>query len=253
MRILLTSATLLAAVALTTRADDAKPAKPDARATAVIEKAIAAAGGAEALTKYPVSTAKVKGVLSVSGIEADFTGDVVTQSPDKFRLELDADIAGMKIKILQVVSGDKARMTTNGMAMPLDDAAKADLRASAAMGEIATLVPLAKGKYAVKSEGEEGEFAVLSVTGKDIKEIKLYFDKKTGLLTKTSRKAIVEPGSTAETLEETTLSDYKDIQGVKTPLKSVVTHDGKPFLTMTALETKYSDKPADAKAFALDE
>ena len=253
MRILLTSAALLAVAALTTRADDAKPAKPDARAMAVIEKAITATGGAEALTKYPVSTAKVKGVLSQQGIEADFTGEVTYQAPDKFRLELDADIAGMKLKILQVASGDKARMTIDGQSKPLDDNEKAEIRASAAVADIATLAPLAKGKYAVKSEGEEGEFAVLSVTGKDIKEIKLYFDKATGLLTKTSRKAIVEPGSTAEVLEETVLSEYKDIQGVKTPTKSVVTHDGKKFITMTALETKYSDKPADAKAFAVDE
>ena len=253
MRTLLTSVALLAAVAFTTRADDAKPAKPDARAMAVIEKAITATGGAEALTKYPVSTAKVKGVLSQQGLEMDFTGEVVIQAPDKFRLELDADVAGMKIKIVQVVSGDKMKMTNDGQPAPLDDMTKAELRASAAVSDLASLVPLTKGKYAVKSEGEEGEFAVLIVTGKDIKELKLYFDKATGLLTKTARKAIVEMGSTAEVLVEVNLSEYKDIQGVKTPTKSVVTHDGKKFITMTALETKYSDKPADAKAFAVDE
>ena len=48
------------------------------------------------------------------------------------------------------------------------------------------------------------------------------------------------------------MSDWKTIDGVKMPAKSVVNHDGKKFMTMEMTEMKLMDK-ADAKKFAIDD
>ena len=90
----------------TARADDAKPGI-DAEAKAIVEKAIEAQGGKEALAKYKASSSKVKGEMALFGLDIPFTGEIVSMEPDKIYSEIQAAVQGQQMAIVQVVNGDK--------------------------------------------------------------------------------------------------------------------------------------------------
>jgi hypothetical protein len=52
--------------------------------------------------------------------------------------------------------------------------------------------------------------------------------------------------------EESFYQDYKKVQGVMTPHKGVVKHDGKDFMKFTLSDVKHLEK-VDDKEFAIDD
>lgn len=264
---------VLAAAPLVLRADDPKPApkaepskseqsksepmKLDPAAKAVIEKAIAAHGGKEALDKFPVSTAKIKGEMKVFEADSPFTGELTALRPDKVRLELNAEVLGMKTAIVHIVNGDKVKQTRNGAVIAPGDAVKAEMRQVMFMQETASLTPLLSGKYGLKAEKDEkvgdADAAVVLVTAKGMKDVRYFFDKKTGFLVKSSRKGLlansIEP---KEAVEDIVMSEFKKFGGVQLATKSVVTQDGKKFMSLEILEAKFIEK-ADPKLFSVDD
>jgi hypothetical protein len=234
------------------------PAVADDAANDVVKKSIAAHGGADVLNKLKAGTSKIKGDMTVFGMDLEFTGDLAYELPDKYRMTILTEVAGQKLTIVQVVNGSKVKNTLNGMPSKLGDAEKAELAQAAAMQEIAQLTPLiGSTKYTIKAEKDEdvagAPASVVLVTAKDFKATKLFFDKKTNLLVKTSRKGLAPGmGEPQEVSEETVLSDYKKVDGVMTPMKMAVTHDGKKFMNVTVTEAKLTEK-ADPKSFATDD
>src|SRR5262245_16129084 len=49
----------------------------------IVRKAIAASGGADKLAKFKGSRTSAKGVISMMGMDLEFTADAVAQYPDK--------------------------------------------------------------------------------------------------------------------------------------------------------------------------
>jgi hypothetical protein len=237
------------AVAPAVRADEA--------ADKVINDAIKAHGGKEALDKFKAGSSKMKGDMTVLGMDLEFTGDLAYELPNKYKMTILTEVAGQKLTIVQVVNGTRVKNTLNGMALKIGDAEKAELAQAAAMQEIAQLTPLlGSKKYTTKADKEEevnGKKAdVVMVTAKDFKATKLYFDKESHLLVKTSRKGLAPGmGDPQEVVEETILSDYKAVEGVQTPMKMAVTHDGKKFMNVTVSDVKLSEK--SDTSFATDD
>ena len=115
---------------------------------------------------------------------------------------------------------------------------------------VQTLVPLLRDKaYRLHALGEMkvgGRPAVgVRVESRGHKDVNLYFDKKTGLLAKVERRALDDAGK--EVTEESFCSGYKDVGGVKLPMKVVVQHDGKKFLEMEFSEYRFLDKLDDSE------
>lgn len=240
----------VAAVALApTKADDAAD---------VVKKAIAAHGGADVLNRYKAGTSKIKGDMTVLGMDLEFTGDLAYELPDKYKMTIVTDVAGQKLTIVQVVNGSKIKNMLNGMNLKIGDAERVELAQAAIMQEVSQLTPLVGSmKYTIKSEKDEdvngAPAAVVMVTAKEFKATKLYFDKKSNLLVKTSRKGLAPGmGDPQEVVEDTLLTDYKKIDGMMMSMKMAVTHDGKKFMNMTVTEAKLLEK-ADPKTFATDE
>ena len=156
----------------------------DAGPKAVVEKAVAAHGGAAALTKYPASTAKFKGQMTVLGTDVDFTGDAANQTPDKFRVAIEADVGGVKQKFVMVVNGDKVRSVQNDAAGPVTPEIKAEAQQLLLVQQISTLAPLLTDKFTLAAAKDEkvgdADAAVVVVTGGGLKEVKLYFDQEVG-------------------------------------------------------------------------
>ena len=244
-----TFATLAALVAFGT-------ASADDDAIKTITAGIKAHGGEAALKKNKAGEYQMKGSLNHLGAEIEYTGSLTYQLHDQFKMTLETSLMGQKLSIAQVGNGDKFKTTLNGEAQKLDDKTKDEIRQGAASQEISMLYPLLdKEKYTIKA-GKDAKIAdvdcgAVVVEGKKTKTMTLYFDKKTGKLHATNRKALA-PGSGEEVEEETVMADYKEIDGVQVPMTLTVKHDGKTFMTTKFTEAKLSAK-LDPKVFAIDE
>ena len=240
----------------------ARTAAADEKAEAVVKKAIDAHGGADALNKYKAGKFKLKGEISVMNMEFEFTGTVSYMTPDRYKLEVNAEIMGMKLVINQVVKGDsiKSSGTIGGMQIPMNsDAEKQELKMAAVLQEAEQLTPLLDAKKFTIKTGDEDtvngkKASVVIVTPKAIdKELKIYFDKESGLVVKTAHKGLGPgEGAPTEVLEETYHTEYKKVSGVQTATKLTVTHDGKKFMTMDVSDIELLEK-IDDKEFTIDD
>jgi hypothetical protein len=240
----LTAAGLLAVPAARAQ-DDAK---------AVIEKAVKAHGGAEVLNKFKAGKAKVKGVLLIMGQEIEVGGDTVFLYPDKAKAVLQLSVNGMKIGLTQIINGDKVEVSLGGMKLPLTDEQLSDARMSQYVSALSQLTPLLSDKaYELKALGEskfEGKaLAGVAVKHKKFKEVKLFFDKTSGLLVKIDHMTSEEG---KEMLEEQIFSDFKEFSGLKLATKETVIKDGKKSQEIVTEEFKPLEK-VDEKEFKLDD
>ncbi len=217
----------------------------------VIEKAVKAHGGEANLKKFPAGTSKIAG--SVIEPKLPFTGAMAFSVPGKVRVEMVFEVNGQKATTVQVINGEKVAQTENGVAAKLSAAAAAELRESAVIQELALLYPLLGSGYQLEA-GKDGRFdgkecSTVLVKGKSLKDTTLAFDKKTGYLTAMQRKG-VNPAQQA--VDEVTLfTDFKTVNGLVVPMKSKVSHDGKPFLEITVTEYKPMAK-VDDKLFVVE-
>jgi hypothetical protein len=227
-------------------------ADPDAKA--VLDKAIAAAGGESklsALESKAIET-KAKGSLSYGGADGDFHTRSVTQGINRFRQEFDGDIAGNQIKGVTVVDGDKGWRNFAGQSGKLeDDQLAAQKRSTYLSLAPATLLPLKGKDFTIESAKEDKvdnkPAVVLKIDGPDKKSFQLWFDKETGLPVKLVAKVSGFQGE--EFTQETTYSKYKDFDGVKRATKIDTKHNGEKFINIEITDVKPLDK-VDPKTFA---
>jgi len=243
-RALLAFGFVVAVGAPAARADDAADAK------AIVEKAVKAHGGQENLDKFPATTTAMKGKVHVMGMEIPFTGEVLTQGPDKLKLDLEIEAGGMKLRIMNVLAGDKGWNKLGDAVEELDKDKLAEAREQAYAAWVSTLAPLLKDKqFTLATVGEikvnDKPALGVKVSSKGRRDVDLYFDKETSMLVKVETR-VKDDSSGQEVTEENFPSEYKDVQGVKQAMKFTVKRDGKPFLDGEATEYTLADKfPAD--------
>lgn len=228
----------------------------DADARKVVEASVKAHGGADSLRKYKAGESDFKGDIAIAGMKIPFGGKVTHEVPGKFRMALDVDIAGMKQTITQVVNGKLVTMAVNGQSQKVSEAQKAELLEAPLMQEVAQLTPLLDepNRFTLAAEKDadvDGKPAhVVRVTVAQPKtEVRLFFDKESKLLVKTARKGLSP--EEREVTEEAVQSEFKEVSGVKVPMKVTVTHDGKEFMNITVTGAKVLEK-ADAGLFKSD-
>src|SRR5262249_32469191 len=213
---------------------------------AVIDAAIKASGGAEKLAKFNSETWKEKGTYYGMGAGQPYTGTYAVSFPDRFRMEIEG-------AFVIVLNGDKAWFkagdNTSEMGKEQLEEQKENLYAS----WVASLLPLKDKAFTLAALEEikvDNRPAVgVKVSRKDHRDGSLYFDKETGLLVKTaSHPKDLEAGG-KEITQEVFLSDYKEVEGAKVPMKVVVKHDGKQFVEAENVDVKPSPK-LDDKTFA---
>lgn len=220
----------------------------------VVQKAVDAHGGAAALKKFPAGTSKLVGKVITPGGDLGFTGDLAFATPGKVRLVMAIAVGDGKVEVVQVVNGDKATQTENGKATALTPAVRAELKESALVHELSLLVPLLDAtRFTLAAEKDAAvdgkDCAVVLVKAQGLKDTRLYFDKKTGLLAAMRRPGLNQEQKPVDEL--TTFADYKAVEGVQVPMASKVSHDGKPFLSVTVAEYKPAEK-LDDKLFAVE-
>jgi hypothetical protein len=224
-------------------------AAADDNIKAVIEKAIKAHGGEQNLSKYQALEQKVKGSVSFQGMELQVSGSLVAQFPDKVREELNLEIMGQNITIVHVFDGKLGWESAMGNTRELGGDELNEMKGNMFENYLGNLVPLLKDKNLTVTligddKVDDKQVIGLKVSAKDQKDIKLYFDKDSGMLLKTERKTL-DP-SKMEVNSETFYSDYKDFNGVKQPMKQVTKHDGTKFLDLNVTDCKVLEKVDDS-------
>lgn len=224
------------------------------KAAAILDKAIAATGGIDKLGKLQGLTLKGKGAFHEAGkADLTFTGTWYTQGNDKSRTVTDLEIKGQKVREIRVINGDKGwTKDADQDSKQMDKDTLAEEKESLHFNWITTLAPL-KGKDFKLTPLEEakidGKAAVgFTVAHKDNRDVKLYFDKATGLLLKSERK-IRDLDAKKDVVEEVTFGDYKDTGGIKVAMKFSVKWDGQPQADAEMSEAKVQEK-LDEKLFA---
>jgi hypothetical protein len=227
-------------VSASVRADDRETA------LAVLEQAIKAHGGADALARSANSTRSGKGTITVEGKDLSVNTEAVLSLPDKQRV---AVVVEKQLPITIVLNGDKGWKLTGGAAADLPKESLTELRGEAAVWWLATLVPLKKAPFELSPLPEikvNGQPAVgVKAASKGQPDAKLYFDKGSGLLVKIERRA-KEAG--LEVFKEYFYSDHKEIDGVKVPLREVHHVNGRKSFDVTLTAFKVLAKP-DESAF----
>src|SRR5437660_1393329 len=207
----------------------------DQEVRAVIEKAITASGGEAALAKTNLARAKAKGAVSIGGMELPFTMEAWTNVPTQSRMEINFDIGGMKIKAVEVYDNGKGWSAQNNDVKDADKETLDESKLSLYSSRLTSLTPLLTDKsLQIASIGEEkvnGKPAFgIKVSSKDQKDVKIYFDKETGLVTKVTRPG-VDPINKTAVRQDEYYSNYKAVEGAQVPMKLQIDLDGNRFIT----------------------
>jgi outer membrane lipoprotein-sorting protein len=241
----------LAVVVLPLAVVGAARADEQAATRAVIEKAIQARGGEEKLAQMKAMTFKSKGKFYGMGEGTDYTGKWAIQPPDKFRFQINSEANGMKFTFLFVFDGKQGWMKINEDTTELDQDAVAEAQEDLHAGRVETLVPLLTDKrFELSSLGKgkvgDHEAVGVRVVHKGHRDIKLFFDEKTGLLLKNERMIKDQMLGGKQRTQETLHSDYKDVNGLKQPMKLVIKRDGEKHVEGELTDFRTEAKMDDA-------
>jgi hypothetical protein len=226
----------------------ARAADRDA-ALAVINKAIKAHGGEDALAKTRLATRTSQGRMTIAKDELPFTDSITVGLPDRFKHSLDGGKGDNKFKLALVLNGNTGWQSTGGMVTELSHVRLAELREEAYRLWIMTLVPLKKETGFsletlpdIKVNGDAAAGIKVSMRGHG--DTKMYFSKKTGLLVKVERK-ISQRGLKVD--KEYLLSDYKEFDGVKLPTKLVEMTNNRKSMEVSVKSYKFPKQIDDSE------
>jgi hypothetical protein len=229
------------------------PAQDPARA--VIERAIQAHGGMERLSRNRIDRVRVRGALRVGNNIVPFTCDVLVQLPDQFKSTWQMSADARTLNIVRILNGDKSSITVNGQRQNVPPELDAEMRETLHLDRAMRLVPLLNdAAYQLTLLGPtkilDREATGIKVTTHSRKELRLYFDKDTGLLIKTEHNWKDPRTPQYEVRQEEFYSDYRDVGGYQRPVKTAIYRDGKRIFQSELLEVKYYDR-IDPAEFAI--
>jgi hypothetical protein len=224
----------------------------DKEVAAVIEKAIKAhfPKGFDA-TKEAVRI-KSKGTLQTMGLKVEYTS-VASMYAGKFMEAMYMDVMGKKVNVISGFNGKEGWVKAGDKDVKVTDDMLPEFKEAAFVASHVWQLIFTKDKavkYALSGEvqvkGKPALGMVISREGK--KDIKVFFDKNSGLIVKAETRKR-DPMSGKETTEERFITEYQDLDGRKVAKKFELLHDGKEFLKAEVTDVQFLDK-LDASEFA---
>lgn len=243
------------AVALTLAPLSADDAADHAKAKAVVEKAILAAGW-EKDTTTAARTWKDKGKFSGGGMTSEYAGEWAFAGPDKYHFTLTMTVGEQKLEFAVIANGDKAWESGLGMSRAVEGEKLDYVKGEVYQMWVLSLVPLVKHeKFHLKPlpEIKIGDAAAVGVevTRKGKPTVKLYFDAKTDLLVKAAMTVKNEFDGWKDVVDETFLGGWTDAGGGRKAFTTMkVVRGGTTMIETELSETKVLDK-IDPKRFAI--
>ena len=213
----------------------------------LLDEAIRAHGGTAGLTRARQMLRTATGVAILpGGGESKISEKLLTDLPDRYRQELELGPQ----HILIVLNGNRAWQVTGGTTQEVGKEMLAEGREYAYALYLSTLIPARREKrFETKVVADAEVFgrkaAGLKVSCKGREDVRLYIDKKTGLLVKVNY-STVDAGLTVE--KELFFSDHKDFNGVRLPTTVALFVNGKKFIDFKS--ASYTFPRQDEKSFA---
>ena len=159
-------------------------------ALAIIDQAVKAHGGADALAKVRTAVRAGRGTIFQGEMKIPFTDEVTLNLPNQWRDSVEIDKKG---RFTIAVNGDKGWQDASGTVTEIGPAGFKELREEIYVLGLETLTPLQKAGYDLAPLPEikvAGQPAVgVKVSSKGHADAKLYFDGQTHLLVKIEREA----------------------------------------------------------------
>jgi hypothetical protein len=219
----------------------------DDAARAIVDRAIKAGGGEAKLAQFDTMTWKEKGVYYGMGDGVPYTASLAVQWPGKMRMEVEG-------VFIIVLDGDKGWLKAgNSDTTDLDKERMAEQKEEQYAGWAATLLPLKRKGFTLTSLGEakvnDRPAVGVKVSHEGHRDVKLFFDKDTGLLTRSEQTVKPEDADGKEVKQDVLYKDYKDIAGAKFPMKIILHRDGKKFVEAEMEDIK-PEKRLDDSVFS---
>jgi hypothetical protein len=211
----------------------------------LIERAVKAHGGAEALARNRAEKIKFKGNVVLRGHNVPFVAETTVQLPSQYKYLIEMNDGTDKTTILHVINGDKVFVTINGQAQKLDPAAQSEIRNGMELQRAQRLLPLLEDKsyqLALLDEIKVNDRPAVGVrvTGRGRREMRFYFDKEFGLLVRAE--ILLDDGKGKQVRQHYFFGDFKDIGGYKRYTKVKADRDGKVVMEAELLDAKTFDK-----------
>lgn len=209
----------------------------------IVNKAIVAHGGMEALSKARADKVRLKGTMFLQDKPVPFSGETSVVLPDRLRTVVRMNPGPQEIVMTQLVSGDKLGMFINGQPQVVTEGLAATLRETLVMNQAMRLVSLLKDKTLEPTVAGTGmvngrQARIIRVTPPGKREIKLWFDYETGLLVKTEHPVGLNSNPM---LQEEYYGDFREMGAFRRPAKMVTHRAGKKIMEAELVEVRYLD------------
>jgi hypothetical protein len=208
-------------------------------ARAVIERAVAAHGGREKLTRVRADRVRLRGVLQVGASRVPFTNEVIVQLPRHYRSVVEVHVGSRPQTVVHVLSGDEASITVDGQPQVISAAHRAQLRQTLELDSAMRLVPLLNNPdYRLTHLGtfqmQGREVVGIRVQGKGQRDLKMYFDMHNGLLVKAEH--LLDGIGGKDVHQEVYYSAYREAGGYLRPGRLAAYRDGKKIMEAELIE-----------------
>ncbi len=222
-------------------------------AKAIIEKAIEAQGGPKKVAKLRIMRIKVEGKTDLAPDQKDvpFTLEDTWQMPGQYKTVYRIQVGGIAQTQTIVLDGEKGWIKVNGRVADLPKQALTEFIDQKRAEDLDRLAFLKEKSHELSVLGEitihEKPAVGVLVKTKGRRDVKLYFDKSSGLLVK--REHRIQDATGKEILQEVFFSEYQEKDGLKHYRKISAYRDGKKFIEGAVTEVEFFKK-LDPKVFA---
>lgn len=212
---------------------------------ATVERAIAAHGGQEKLSRRRADRVKLRGTLHVGAAALPFTNEQTVQLPGQYKSVVVIQEGKRERTVVHLLDGEKATILVDGQPQPVSGGHLNQLRQTLQLEQAMRLVPLLTDPaFALHPLGEarynEHTFVGVRVSGGGQRDLQLYFDKATGLLVKSVNR-LDGPGG-KDVVQEAYYGAYRDVDGCRRPGKVIAYRDGKKVMEADLVEARHVEQ-----------
>jgi hypothetical protein len=195
---------------------------------AVVERALQAHGGYDRLARVKADRVRLRGEVFSGSHAVAFVNEVLVQLPTRFKSTMLLSLPNGKTQtVIHLLDGDTASVTLDGQPLPLPSSQLAQLRQTLLTDPSFSLSPLPE--LLVNGRPALG----VSALGKGQREVRLYFDRPSGLLVKTEHQV---DGAGKDVKQEIYYSAFRDLGGYLRPGKVTAYRDGRKILEADLVE-----------------
>jgi hypothetical protein len=221
-------------------------------AATVVEKAIKAHGGAEAIGKMKVHQWDSKGSVELMGQKIRYTARYTFQQPARLRFDIKMQLGDQEIATAAATDGKSCWESTGDKVEEISGKKAEAFNHNVYTMHLSQILPLTDKAFTLSVADDEmvddKPAAGVLVVAKGHPDVTLYFDKESSLLVKVKTQ-IWNEFTDRVVVQETFMKGYKDKDGRKIFGTLVIKRDGKPFIVEELTEQKAPEK-LDPKFFS---